>query len=60
MAMTIEYCAGELGALEEVVGQLVSRGLVKPLTLKTLWFICSSAYDQLAASVRAAPDLCWS
>ena len=43
--------AGELGALEEVVGQLVSRGLLKPMALKALWLICSSAFDQLAASV---------
>ncbi|KAL0043109.1 hypothetical protein WJX79_009421 [Trebouxia sp. C0005] len=41
---------GELGALEEVVGQLVIRGLMKPMTLKALWFICSSAHDQLTAS----------
>lgn len=38
---------GELGALEEVVGQLVTRGLLKPMTLKALWFICSTAFDQL-------------
>ena len=43
--------AGELGALEEVVGQLVTRGLMKPMTLKALWFICSNAHDQLTASV---------
>ena len=39
--------AGELGALEEVVGQLVTRGLLKPVTLKALWLICSNAFDQL-------------
>lgn len=39
--------AGELGALEEVVGQLVTRGLLKPMTLKALWLICSKAFDQL-------------
>ena len=39
--------AGELGALEEVVGQLVTRGLLKPNTLKALWLICSNAFDQL-------------
>lgn len=50
--------AGELGALEEVVGQLVSRGLVKPLTLKALWFICSSTFDQLTANVSAEHALC--
>ncbi|KAL0030248.1 hypothetical protein WJX77_005012 [Trebouxia sp. C0004] len=41
---------GELGALEEVVGQLVTRGLMKPMTLKALWFICSNAHDQLTAN----------
>lgn len=33
------------------MGQLVIRGLMKPMTLKALWFICSSAHDQLTASV---------
>ena len=39
--------AGELGALEEVVGQLVTRGLLKPNTLKALWLLCSNAFGQL-------------
>ena len=43
--------AGELGALEEVVGQLMTRGLLKPMTLKALWFLCSNAHEQLVANV---------
>ena len=39
--------AGELGALEEVVGQLTSRGLLRPMTLKALWLICSNAHDKM-------------
>lgn len=46
--------AGELGALEEVVGQLVTRGLLKPLTLKALWLICSNAFDRLSSVSRQA------
>ena len=42
---------GELSALEEVVGQLTSRGLLRPLTLKALWLICSNAHDQLIQQV---------
>ena len=49
---------GELGALEEVVGQLVARELLKPLTLKALWLICSNAHDRLAASVRPLRTEC--
>ena len=33
--------------MEEVVGQLVTRGLLKPMTLQGLWLICSKAFDQL-------------
>ena len=33
------------------MGQLVTRGLLKPMTLKALWFICSTAHDQLIDSV---------
>lgn len=49
--------AGELGALEEVVGQLVTRGLLKPMTLKALWLICSNAFDRLS-SVSHWPVVC--
>ena len=34
--------------MEEVVGQLVTRGLLKPMTLKALWLICSNAFDRLS------------
>ena len=45
--MCFLLAVGELGALEEVIGQLTSRGLLRPMTLKALWLICSNAHDHV-------------
>lgn len=49
--------AGELGALEEVVGQLTSRGLLRPMTLKAFWLICSNAHDKMLEYVSPLNSL---
>ena len=41
--------AGELGAMEAIMEQLMAKDLLKPLVLKALWLICSASFDQLAA-----------
>ena len=34
------------------MGQLTSRGLLRPMTLKALWLICSNAHDNMLEYVR--------
>ena len=52
--------AGELGAMEAIMEQLMAKDLLKPLVLKALWLICSTSLDQLAAGQVGQQQNCTS
>lgn len=39
------------------MGQLTSRGLLRPMTLKALWLICSNAHDKMLEYVSPLNSL---